>query len=132
MTDVALPVTSLLTITLVTWLLILSWRVIRHRRSGGASLGDGGDVALQRKIRAQANLTEYAPLFVLLIGATEIQGGNTVILAVLSCTFVLGRLAHGYAFAFTSGNMIGRVGGMGLTLVASGLAVTYALIDLIT
>lgn len=131
MTGTSLPITTLLASTLLAWLLILSWRVIKFRQSGGTSLGDGGDKALQRRIRAQANLTEYAPLFVILIAILEIQSGNALILALLSLTFLVGRLAHGYALAFTDGNVMGRVGGMGLTLGASGLAVAYGLIFLV-
>lgn len=131
MTDISLPITTLLAITLLAWLLVLSWRVIRVRQTGGASLGDGGDKALQRRIRAQANLTEYAPMFVVLIAVLELQRGNAVILALLSVTFLIGRLAHGYALAFTDGNMIGRVAGMGLTLGASGLAAAYGLISFV-
>ena len=130
MTGISLPITTLLASTLLAWLIVLSWRVIRFRQSGGASLGDGGDKALQRRIRAQANLTEYAPLFVVLIAMLELRNGHEVILALLSFTFLVGRLAHGYALAFTDGNTIGRVGGMGLTLGASGLAVAYGLIGL--
>ncbi len=131
MTEISLPITTLLAITLLAWLLVLSWRVIGIRRSGGASLGDGGDKALQRRIRAQANLTEYAPMFVILIAVLELQRGNAVVLALLSVAFLLGRLAHGYALSFTDGNMIGRVAGMGLTLGASGLAAAYGLISLV-
>ncbi len=131
MIEISLPITTLLASTLLAWLLVLSWRVIRFRQSGGASLGDGGDKALQRKIRAQANLTEYAPLFVILMALLELQRGNVAFLALLSVAFLLGRLAHGYALAFTDGNVIGRVGGMGLTLGASGLAVAYGLISLL-
>ncbi len=129
MIEISLPITTLLASTLLAWLLVLSWRVIRFRQSGGASLGDGGDKALQRKIRAQANLTEYAPLFVILMALLELQRGNVAFLALLSVAFLLGRLAHGYALAFTDGNVIGRVGGMGLTLGASGLAVAYGLFN---
>ncbi len=131
MIEISLPITTFLASTLLAWLLVLSWRVIRFRQSGGASLGDGGDKALQRKIRAQANLTEYAPLFVILMALLELQRGNVAFLALLSVAFLLGRLAHGYALAFTDGNVIGRVGGMGLTLGASGLAVAYGLISLL-
>lgn len=131
MTEISLPITTLLASTLLAWLLILSWRVIKTRQTGGASLGDGGDKSLQRRIRAQANLIEYAPLFVILIAILEIQAGNVVILALLSVTFLVGRVAHGYALAFTDGNVMGRVGGMGLTLGASGLAVAYGLISLV-
>lgn len=130
MTEIFLPITTLLTSALLAWLLVLSCRVIQLRQSGGASLGDGDDETPRRRIRAQANLTEYAPLFVILIAFLELQNGNEVILALLGAIFFLGRLAHGYALAFTDGNVIGRVGGMVLTLGTSGLAVAYGMITL--
>lgn len=74
MADLSLPISTTLACTLLAWLLILSWRVIQGRRSSGASLGDGGDTTLERRIRAQRNLTEYAPLFVVLIAILELQG----------------------------------------------------------
>ncbi|NNC55212.1 MAG: hypothetical protein HKO07_05785, partial [Pseudomonadales bacterium] len=41
-------------------LLVLSYRVVQIRRQGIA-LGDGGDLTLQRRIRAHGNFTEYVP-----------------------------------------------------------------------
>lgn len=128
MTELSLPITTALATAMLAWLLILSWRVIQGRQSSGASLGDGGDKSLERRIRAQGNLTEYAPLFVVLIALLELQGGHALILSLLALAFVLGRLGHGFALAFTSGNVAGRIGGMLLTLGSSGLAVIYGVI----
>lgn len=128
MTELSLPITTALATAMLAWLLILSWRVIQGRQSSGASLGDGGDKSLERRIRAQGNLTEYAPLFVVLIALLELQGGHALILSLLALAFVLGRLSHGFALAFTSGNVAGRIGGMLLTLGSSGLAVIYGVI----
>ncbi|WP_171182100.1 MAPEG family protein [Ruegeria sp. HKCCD8929] len=125
MQDLSLPITTFLASSLLGRLLILSWRVIRARQSGGPSLGDDGDKSLQRKIRAQANLAEYAPLFVVLIAILELQDGNWIILTILSLMFLAGRLAHGYALAFTQRNVTGRLGGMGLTIAAAALAVIH-------
>ena len=126
MTETHLPITTFLASSLLAWLLILSWRVIKARQSGGSSLGDGGDKDLQRRIRAQANLTEYAPLFVSLVALMEMQNGNSIVLIILSLMFLSGRFAHGYALSFTQGNVAGRVGGMGLTITAAAIAVIYA------
>ena len=128
MTEISLPITTLLGSCLLALLLVLSWHVIKGRQSGGVSIGDGDDKSLERRIRAQANLTEYAPLFVILIALLEMQGGNPLILGLLSAAFVIGRLGHGYALAFTTGNVAGRLGGMVLTLGSSGLAVIYGIV----
>ena len=37
-------------------------------------LGEGGDAALQRRVRAQGNFTEYVPMALLVIGAVEAAG----------------------------------------------------------
>lgn len=128
MSEVYIPIATTLASCLIIWLLVLSVMVIKSRGSAKVSLGDGDDVTLQRRIRAQANLIEYAPLFVILIAILELQNGNIVILSVLAIMFLLGRLAHGYALAFTPKNAALRSGGMGLTFLALALAALYGLV----
>lgn len=102
--------------------LVLTIRVIQQRGSTGISLGDGGDVALIRRIRAHANFVEYVPLSVLMIGYLEIQGLGNLWLHILGGSLLLGRLMHGYAFAFTDHSPIGRSGGIALTLLSMAAA----------
>jgi uncharacterized membrane protein YecN with MAPEG domain len=52
---------------LALWLVVLSLRVIQARRAARVSLGDGGNRALQRAIRGQANFAEYVPIALLLL-----------------------------------------------------------------
>lgn len=80
-----------------------------------------------RRVRAQANLTEYAPLFVVLIGLSELQNGNIVVNTALALAFLGGRLAHGYALAFTAKNVPGRIGGIALTFLSMALGSIYCL-----
>lgn len=111
-----LPITTLSLCILAVLLFVLSVRVIGARRSEQVSLGDAGNEILQRRIRGHGNLVEYGPIGVLLILAAELQGANPIILAVIAAAFVLGRLLHGYAFAFTEKAMRLRVQGMKFTL----------------
>lgn len=113
-----MPVTAVLAAGLSIWMVILSWDVVKYRRIAGVSIGDDDNGRLRRKIRAQANLTEYAPLFTILIGLCELHGANAWVIAALALVFGAGRIAHGYALAFTEKNVIGRVGGMALTFAA--------------
>lgn len=127
MSEISVPITTILASGLAFWLLVLSWTVINVRGKTGVALGEGDSAFLQRKTRAQANLTEYAPLFLILVGLAELQGGNSIAIWVLAGMFFVGRLAHGYALAFTKGNPAGRVGGIGLTLVSIAIVALYNL-----
>ena len=122
MDTILLPITTLLSSTLAIWLFVLSWAVIKVRRSLNISLGDGGNKIMKRRMRAQGNLVEYAPLFVIMIALAELQGGNPIIVSVLAAAFLTGRLAHGYALAFTEKNKKLRKLGMMATLC--GIAAT--------
>ena len=131
MPELSLPITTALVSVLSLWLLALSIAVIKSRGAQKVSLGEGEGGMLQRRVRAQANLTEYAPLFVVMIAVAEVQGGNSTILGLLSVVFVLGRLAHGAALAFTEHNMQARVGGTMATFTALALAALYNLVGLV-
>ena len=104
------------------WLVILSMRVIAMRRGGGTSLGDGGNESLQRRIRAQGNLTEYAPLALILLFALETAQTSPVILHALGSVLVVARLLHGWALSFTASNSFGRFWGTLLTFTVIGTA----------
>ncbi|NNG05285.1 MAG: hypothetical protein HKM95_14470 [Inquilinus sp.] len=110
------PITAVLASLLALLLMVLSFRVIGQRRRAKVALGDGGDVGLQRAIRGQANCAEYVPVGILLTLVAELQGLNPILLAVLAAVFLAGRAMHGYAFAFTEGSPVLRVGGMQLTV----------------
>ncbi|MFC4348928.1 MAPEG family protein [Kordiimonas lipolytica] len=79
-------------------LFYLSYNVAKNRGRAKVSIGDGGDEGLQNAIRAHANLIEYAPMAMILIGLLEYRGVNSVFLIVLSAFFVVGRYMHGLTF----------------------------------
>jgi len=126
-----LPITALLACALTILCLILIKQVVAERQATKTSLGDGGEASLERKIRAHGNLTENAPLFVILIGIAELHADSSIIVAVLALAFVLGRIAHGYALAFTENFPKGRFLGMVTTLTTTSLAVLYNLFLLV-
>ena len=110
------------------WLVILSMRVIALRRGGGTSLGDGGNEQLQRRIRAQGNLTEYAPIGLILLFALESAQTSHVILHALGSVLVVARLLHGWALSFTANNSFGRFWGTLLTFIMIGVASILCLV----
>ena len=53
----------------------LSYRVSAQRKRSKVSLGTGDDPALEKAVRIQANLAEYAPVALLLMLVYELNGG---------------------------------------------------------
>jgi len=70
-------------------------------------------------------------VFVILIGIAELHADSSIIVAILALAFVLGRIAHGYALAFTENFPKGRFLGMVTTLITTSLAVLYNLFLLV-
>src|SRR5437763_4796748 len=72
----------------------LGTRVGQFRGKFKVSVGDGGHEPLLRRMRAQANFIESAPIFLLLLGALELSGANRIALAVVAAIFLLVRVSH--------------------------------------
>ena len=108
-------------------LLVLSYNVSRQRMGSKVAIGDGGVPALQRAIRAQANLAEYAPLALILLAGIEAQGFSGRIVHFLGILLLVGRLLHGFGLTRSAGPSTPRAMGASLTwlmiLLASGLAI---------
>jgi uncharacterized membrane protein YecN with MAPEG domain len=115
-------ITGLYAALLGLLLLGLSWQVTRHRQRARVSLGAGGDEALERAIRAHANLAEYAPLGVLLIALAEMNGAPPWWIHVTGAVLVVARCLHAWGLGGTSGVSMGRFWGTALTWLAILLA----------
>lgn len=126
---IALPVTLLYGGSLGLWFLVLSFRVVSGRTvPGGPSLGDGGDPAMLRRIRAHANFAEYVPLVLVLLAGLELSGLPRLLLHTVGGMLLAGRLLHGFALAYTEKFAFGRMAGMILTfgaLLIASLAALY-------
>ena len=109
----------------------LSARVILRRRAAGISIGDGADKDLSKRIRVQANCAEYAPIALLLLALTELQGAPVWVVHLLGLALLGGRLAHAYGLGRTPQVIAFRVSGMALTflviLVAAVANIGHAL-----
>ncbi|WP_114521978.1 MAPEG family protein [Altererythrobacter sp. ZODW24] len=122
-----LPVTLTATAAagiLTIWLMI---RIGAIRRAEEISVGDGGNEALIRRMRAQMNFVETTPFALFLIAAIEIAGKGGNWLAFVAGIFMLGRIAHAFGMdgTFGKGRFIGTIVTL-LTLL--GLAVVAALV----
>jgi len=57
-------------------------------------LGEGDDIYLLGAIRAHGNLTEYAPIALILIGAMEYMQTNATLVMGMGTVFVVARVCH--------------------------------------
>jgi uncharacterized membrane protein YecN with MAPEG domain len=91
---IELPITLATASTLGIMLIWLSARVIASRLRNQALIGDEGNTDLLFAIRTQGNFSEYAPLFVIILGLLEFAQANTTALQVLAALFIVARLSH--------------------------------------
>ena len=96
-------------------LIFLSLRVVRLRRSLQVGIGSSGQEPLARAIRAQANLTEYVPLALILLAALELQGVATVWIHGAGQALIIARLFHAHGLSSSAGRSLGRTVGTALT-----------------
>ena len=121
-----------LTVTLVTTSvmgLIMIWlaaRVIAGRVKGDVIIGDGENLDLLYRIRAQGNFAEYTPLFLILLGALELSAGNQTVLMVLAVVFVVARILHVFGMG-ENANLKFRQIGMIATFLSIAVASIYGL-----
>ena len=110
-------------------LTMLSFNVIKARRKFSTGLGDASNPEMARHIRAQANLAEYAPIFLILLGCSEMGGMSKWVLHLFGLFFVAGRIMHAYSlvkaekyenFKFAE-KPTWRIRGIKCTLLAIGL-----------
>ena len=123
-----MSITPIYASLIVVIFLILSVRVIAARRSGGVSLGDGGDTARLRRIRAQGNCAEYAPIGIVIMILMELQRSPDALVHTIGIALVGGRFLHAIALSSIAPQMIFRVAGMVLTFLALGIGVLAILI----
>ncbi|MFT4928871.1 MAG: putative membrane protein YecN with MAPEG domain [Phenylobacterium sp.] len=84
-------------------MLALAYRVVTFRRSLKVGVGDNGDRAMSVAIRAHANLVEYAPITLLLLLVSEINGAPALLLHGCGAAFIAARLGHAWGFSKSLG-----------------------------
>jgi uncharacterized membrane protein YecN with MAPEG domain len=104
----------------------LSIRVIALRRASKLPLGFQGDVALERRVRAQGNFAEYVPLALLLLAFVEMRGAPAWLVHAMALVLIAGRLSHAYGVSQLRESFAFRVSGMAMTftvILSAALAI---------
>lgn len=108
----------------------LSLRIGALRRAHGISVGDGGNEALARRMRAQLNFAENVPLVLVLIAGLEIAGIGASWLPYVAGIFILSRVAHGFGMdggKAQAGRAIGVLVTLATQVFLAGVAVSVVL-----
>ena len=131
-----LDITLSYSIILITFMLILAFRIIDLRGSPVTKFLHSEDRVvdedtLYRAVRGHGNLIEYAPLFLILMLIAELNGLASTYLHSSGIIFTIGRLMHGIVFSFMKPNMILRVGGMILTFTGFIILITSSLVHIL-
>src|SRR5215831_11005613 len=128
MNGIAFPhITAATAVVLAVLQMILTLHVARGRGKYKAGLGDGGNPKLLQRIRAHGNLAENAPLFLILLGLTEISGEWSTLVPIFAVAFVVFRLSHALGLLISSGltpfRFVGVIGSIGAVLGLCALLV---------
>ena len=113
-----LPTTLCLTAAALLINFWLGMRCGKIRSQAKIGVGTGGNDLLERRMRAQLNFIEQAPLTLLGVGLIEAAGKGGLWLAPLGAVFLIGRVAHGFGMDgnFKAGRPIGMITGFALQL----------------
>jgi uncharacterized protein len=104
--------------------LINIWLAVRcgqARTKEKVMVGDGGNEAVIRRMRAHANFNEFTPIVLILMGLIEYAKGTNPWLWGVMALYMVGRILHAFGMdGFMPGRMIGTLTAM-LTTLGLGL-----------
>lgn len=103
----------------------LAFRCGQVRMQAKIELGDGGNMALTRRMRAHANFNEYTPIFLILLGLVELASPGTAgtVLWAVGALFIASRVLHGLGMDRAYPNKLRSVGIMLSFVLTLGLAI---------
>ena len=104
----------------------LGLRVSLLRRRHRVSVGHGNEPAIETRMRAHANFSEYTPIFLILLGLIEFSKGPQQWLWLVAILFVLGRILHAFGMDRSGANLL-RVVGIASTWIGLLILAAYAL-----
>lgn len=114
MTGITLPIALSTAAAIGTIDLWLGLRIFRMRLRDQVLIGDNGNDMLAERMRAHANLVEYAPFVLILMALIEAMRGSVTALGVVGVVFVIARIAHPIGMDLRRSN-VPRAGGAILT-----------------
>ncbi|MCJ9428446.1 MAPEG family protein [Kordiimonas marina] len=98
---------------------LLGLQVGRMRGVTKTSLGMGDDPRLMKAVRAHANLTEWAPITLIVLGASESLGAGYLEMMILGVGFFAARVLHAWGLLTETDkpNALRSLGAMGTAVI---------------
>ena len=90
------PVTAVFAAVVGLLLLVLSAQVVKFRLKYGLGLGVNDDRDFESAVRAHANLVEYAPVGLIMLGIAELNGVSSTLIYWTGMALVVGRILHAF------------------------------------
>ena len=89
-----LPVTGLAAAICALLLIYCAYATVRQRLASQIGFGDGDNPDLLTARRIHANLSEHAPIFLIMLGVLELANAHHLGLTTITALFLVGRVAH--------------------------------------
>lgn len=128
----ATGVYAALTFFVFVWLANATGKI---RRSERIALGDGGNAHLAKLMRGTANLTENAPMFLIMLALAALIGTPAFVIHIIGLAFVIGRVLHASHFVAEKAPLKTRFIGFGIAFVTHALLAlglfSHGLLDLV-
>jgi uncharacterized membrane protein YecN with MAPEG domain len=110
-----LYVTFIIASVLTLIFIKLSFALIKLRRTNKVGLGSGGQINLERAIRAQGNFAEYVPFGIALLACLELNAAPWWLVASPGIALIVGRVIHAIGINTPPPDFSKRVLGMKMT-----------------
>ncbi len=124
------PVTAVFAAVIGILLLVLSFQVVRFRLKYGKGMGVTDDRDFEAAVRAHANLVEYAPLGLIMLGLAELNGVAGGLVYWTGMALVVGRILHAWGMINGRGGPHkARMAGIVLTWLAILVAAVLLLVN---
>ena len=120
------PITLMYACVFGLFALVLSFRAGSFRGKTGISVlhGEPQNMELAERVRVHQNFLEYVPLIVIMMGAIEVNGGNSMFLYIVGDLLFIARVVHAIGLKHDNmahkGRAIGA-GGTALLMLACGV-----------
>lgn len=127
-----IEIATLFTAINILILFVLTYLVIRQRRSQAISMGHNDNENMQRAIRVHGNFTEYAPLAMIGLYGMAACGASAYWMYGIGGAFTLGRIMHAFGYSKVTGLSFGRFYGMAITATSLLVMAVYLLFLVVT
>ena len=111
-------ITATYAAVLAIFYVVMSFYVISQRVKTNINIGDGGDPGMLLAMRRHANMAEYVPFALLVMGLAEFLGLGALWLNAAGTALAAGRMLHPLGMHITDGNIVPRVIGTLATMAA--------------